>query len=65
MSSGTHYLDHAATTPMVSAAIDAMAQHLREVGNPGAQLATVNVRATVDPLTAWFGDPTRQLRPAV
>ncbi|MAS53259.1 MAG: cysteine desulfurase NifS [Pimelobacter sp.] len=28
-----HYLDHAATTPMVPAAIEAMTEHLRDVGN--------------------------------
>jgi cysteine desulfurase len=36
MSSSIHYLDHAATTPMVPAAIEAMSQHLREVGNPSS-----------------------------
>jgi len=36
MSTGAHYLDHAATTPMVPAAVDAMAEHLREVGNPSS-----------------------------
>ncbi|MBJ7356992.1 cysteine desulfurase family protein [Nocardioides sp.] len=36
MATGAHYLDHAATTPMVPAAIEAMAQHLREVGNPSS-----------------------------
>jgi cysteine desulfurase len=29
----TVYLDHAATTPMVPAAVDAMTAHLLEVGN--------------------------------
>jgi cysteine desulfurase len=36
MTGATHYLDHAATTPMVPAAIEAMAQHLAEVGNPSS-----------------------------
>ncbi|MGA8847554.1 MAG: cysteine desulfurase family protein [Nocardioides sp.] len=31
-----HYLDHAATTPMVPAAIEAMTAHLRDVGNPSS-----------------------------
>ncbi|MCW2813285.1 MAG: aminotransferase, class [Nocardioides sp.] len=31
-----HYLDHAATTPMVDAAVDAMTAHLRDVGNPSS-----------------------------
>ena len=31
-----HYLDHAATTPMVPAAIEAMTKHLRDVGNPSS-----------------------------
>jgi cysteine desulfurase len=30
------YLDHAATTPMVPAAVDAMTAHLREPGNPSS-----------------------------
>jgi cysteine desulfurase len=37
MTSGqVHYLDHAATTPMVGAAIDVMTAHLRDVGNPSS-----------------------------
>ena len=36
MTGPTVYLDHAATTPMVPAAIDAMTGHLREVGNPSS-----------------------------
>ena len=32
----TVYLDHAATTPMVPAAIEAMSRHLVEVGNPSS-----------------------------
>ena len=32
----TVYLDHAATTPMVPAAVEAMTAHLREVGNPSS-----------------------------
>ena len=37
MDSGqVHYLDHAATTPMVGAAIEAMTAHLRDVGNPSS-----------------------------
>ena len=31
-----HYLDHAATTPMVGAAVEAMTAHLRDVGNPSS-----------------------------
>ncbi|MEO9324838.1 cysteine desulfurase family protein [Nocardioides sp. C4-1] len=31
-----HYLDHAATTPMVSAAVEVMTAHLRDVGNPSS-----------------------------
>ncbi len=31
-----HYLDHAATTPMVPAAIEAMTAHLQAVGNPSS-----------------------------
>ncbi|ABL82946.1 MULTISPECIES: cysteine desulfurase family protein [unclassified Nocardioides] len=34
--SRTVYLDHAATTPMVPAAVEAMTAHLREVGNPSS-----------------------------
>ena len=30
------YLDHAATTPMVPAAIEAMTRHLSDVGNPSS-----------------------------
>ncbi len=36
MQGAIHYLDHAATTPMVPAAVEAMALHLREVGNPSS-----------------------------
>lgn len=36
MSTRVHYLDHAATTPMVPEAVDAMTRHLREVGNPSS-----------------------------
>src|SRR3954452_22394895 len=32
----TVYLDHAATTPMLPEAIEAMTAHLREVGNPSS-----------------------------
>src|SRR3954451_23072109 len=32
----TVYLDHAATTPMVPAAVEAMTAHLHEVGNPSS-----------------------------
>ena len=32
----TVYLDHAATTPMVPAAVEAMTSHLLEVGNPSS-----------------------------
>ncbi|HRD64437.1 MAG TPA: cysteine desulfurase family protein, partial [Nocardioides sp.] len=32
----TVYLDHAATTPMVPAAVEAMTEHLFEVGNPSS-----------------------------
>ena len=32
----TVYLDHAATTPMVPAAVEAMTAHLLEVGNPSS-----------------------------
>ena len=32
----TVYLDHAATTPMLPAAVDAMTQHLLDVGNPSS-----------------------------
>src|SRR5689334_22075546 len=30
------YLDHAATTPMVPAAVEAMTAHLRDAGNPSS-----------------------------
>ena len=36
MTSRTVYLDHAATTPMVPAAVEAMTAHLLEVGNPSS-----------------------------
>jgi cysteine desulfurase len=36
MNSRTVYLDHAATTPMVPAAVEAMTAHLLEVGNPSS-----------------------------
>src|SRR5690349_3615644 len=32
----TVYLDHAATTPMLPAAVEAMTAHLHEVGNPSS-----------------------------
>jgi cysteine desulfurase len=32
----TVYLDHAATTPMVPAAVEALTRHLRDVGNPSS-----------------------------
>src|ERR1700755_2411442 len=32
----TVYLDHAATTPMLPDAVEAMTAHLREVGNPSS-----------------------------
>jgi cysteine desulfurase len=45
----THYLDHAATTPMVPAAIEAMAQHFRSVGNPSSLHASGrNARRVVE-----------------
>jgi cysteine desulfurase len=34
--SSTVYLDHAATTPMLPAAVEAMTAHLRDVGNPSS-----------------------------
>ena len=49
MPSSIHYLDHAATTPMVPAAIEAMAEHLREVGNPSSLHASGrNARRVVE-----------------
>ncbi|GAA1765239.1 cysteine desulfurase family protein [Nocardioides hankookensis] len=36
MTDRTVYLDHAATTPMVPAAVEAMTAHLLEVGNPSS-----------------------------
>ena len=36
MTSPSVYLDHAATTPMVPAAVEAMAAHLLDVGNPSS-----------------------------
>jgi cysteine desulfurase len=49
MATGAHYLDHAATTPMVPAAIEAMAQHLRDVGNPSSLHASGrNARRVVE-----------------
>ena len=49
MPSSVHYLDHAATTPMVPAAIEAMAAHLREVGNPSSLHASGrNARRVVE-----------------
>jgi cysteine desulfurase len=49
MATGVHYLDHAATTPMVPAAIEAMAQHLRDVGNPSSLHASGrNARRVVE-----------------
>ena len=36
MTERTVYLDHAATTPMVPAAVEAMTAHLLEVGNPSS-----------------------------
>ena len=36
MSDRVTYLDHAATTPMVPAAIEAMTAHLGDVGNPSS-----------------------------
>ena len=36
MTSPTVYLDHAATTPMVPAAVAAMTEHLLDVGNPSS-----------------------------
>lgn len=34
--SASVYLDHAATTPMVPAAVEALTKHLRDVGNPSS-----------------------------
>ena len=49
MPGAIHYLDHAATTPMVPAAVDAMAAHLREVGNPSSLHASGrNARRVVE-----------------
>jgi cysteine desulfurase len=49
MSTGSHYLDHAATTPMLPAAIEAMAQHLHAVGNPSSLHASGrNARRVVE-----------------
>jgi cysteine desulfurase len=36
MTPPTVYLDHAATTPMLPVAVDAMTAHLRDVGNPSS-----------------------------
>jgi cysteine desulfurase len=36
MPARTHYLDHAATTPMVPEAYEVMAGHLRDLGNPNS-----------------------------
>src|SRR5689334_6636283 len=36
MTDPTVYLDHAATTPMAPAAVEAMTKHLLEVGNPSS-----------------------------
>ena len=36
MPTQTVYLDHAATTPMLPAALEAMTTHLRDVGNPSS-----------------------------
>ena len=35
------YLDHAATTPMLPAALEAMTTHLRDVGNPSSLHAKI------------------------
>jgi cysteine desulfurase len=40
MDERTVYLDHAATTPMVPAAVEAMTAHLLEVGNPSSMHAS-------------------------
>ena len=49
MPGATHYLDHAATTPMVPAAVEAMTRHLREVGNPSSLHASGrNARRVVE-----------------
>ena len=49
MPGATHYLDHAATTPMVNAAVEAMAGHLRGVGNPSSLHASGrNARRVVE-----------------
>ncbi|GAB3252007.1 cysteine desulfurase family protein [Nocardioides dilutus] len=49
MPGSTHYLDHAATTPMVPAAVEAMAQHLHSVGNPSSLHASGrNARRVVE-----------------
>jgi cysteine desulfurase len=49
MPGAIHYLDHAATTPMVPAAIEAMAKHLRDVGNPSSLHASGrNARRVVE-----------------
>jgi cysteine desulfurase len=49
MSTSIHYLDHAATTPMVDAAVEAMAAHLRDVGNPSSLHASGrNARRVVE-----------------
>src|SRR3954454_6272405 len=43
------YLDHAATTPMVPAAVEAMTTHLLEVGNPSSLHASGrNARRVVE-----------------
>jgi len=36
MTAPVHYLDHAATTPMVPAAVEALTSHLHAVGNPSS-----------------------------
>lgn len=49
MTGATHYLDHAATTPMVPAAIESMARHLADVGNPSSLHASGrNARRVVE-----------------
>ena len=45
----TVYLDHAATTPMLPAAVEVMTAHLREVGNPSSLHASGrNARRVVE-----------------
>src|SRR6478735_6499438 len=56
MTTRTAYLDHAATTPMRAEAVEAMAAHLLDVGNPSSLHASGRKARRVLDALHWLGE---------